>query len=156
MPDAPLHHLPLPSLSDLLGEPANSAPTARRARVEVDKDGAWEPSSSSGILKPAVIMFGESIQEQVKRAADEAIERSGRLLVLATSPATYSAWRLAKRANDGGMPIAIVNMGGGRGEDHFFANLDPGQTGSQAVRTEILTEQLLPALVKELRAVDVP
>lgn len=122
-----------------------------RAVVEVDDDGAWRPTSTAGVLKPAVVMFGESISPQVKQAAEEAVDGAGRLLVLATSLATYSAWRLAKRATDRGMPIAIVNMGGVRGEEAFFASLDPLQTGSQGVRVEESTERLLPTLVEELR-----
>jgi NAD-dependent SIR2 family protein deacetylase len=96
-------------------------------------------------------MFGESIAADVKLAAEEAIDGAGRLLVLATSLATYSAWRLAKRAKDRGMPIAIVNVGGVRGEDAFFAELDHSQTGSQGVRVELSTQELLPALVDVLR-----
>ncbi|KAK0753154.1 peptidase family C50-domain-containing protein [Schizothecium vesticola] len=123
----------------------------RRGVVEVDDDGAWRPTSTAGVLKPAVVMFGESISVQVKQAAEEAVDGAGRLLVLATSLATYSAWRLAKRATDRGMPIAIVNMGGVRGEEAFFAGLDPQQTGRQGVRVEESTERLLPTLVEELR-----
>ncbi|KAK1828482.1 peptidase family C50-domain-containing protein [Podospora conica] len=122
-----------------------------RAVVEVDDDGAWRPTSTAGVLKPAVVMFGESISAEVKRAAEEAVDGAGRLLVLATSLATYSAWRLAKRATDRGMPIAIVNMGGVRGEEAFFSGIDPHQTGSRGVRVEESTERLLPTLVEELR-----
>jgi len=122
-----------------------------RGTVEVDNDGAWSPSSNAGILKPAVVMFGESIADSVKQAAENAIDGAGKLLVLATSMATYSAWRLAKRAMDRGMPIAIVNIGGVRGEDVFFAKLDPDQTGGQGARLEMSTDNLLPALVEQLQ-----
>ena len=67
------------------------------------------------------------------------------------SMATYSAWRLAKRAKDRGMPIGIVNIGGVRGEEAFFAHLEPGQAGGQGVRVDMSTDSLLPALVEELR-----
>jgi NAD-dependent SIR2 family protein deacetylase len=119
--------------------------------VEVDQDGAWSPTSNAGILKPAVVMFGESIANGVKEAAEEAIDGAGKLLILATSMATYSAWRLAKRAKDRGMPIGVVNIGGVRGEDLFFAGLDPDQPGGQGVRIEMSTDSLLPALVGELQ-----
>jgi len=96
-------------------------------------------------------MFGESIRSEVKDAAEEAITNAGRLLILATSLATYSAWRLAKKANELGVPIAIVNIGGVRGEEAFFADLDPCQLGNEGLRVEISTESVLPALVEELR-----
>lgn len=125
-------------------------PDGQPHTVQVDSDGAWASPSTAGILKPAVVMFGESIAAPVKMAAEEAIDGAGKLLVLGTSLATYSAWRLAKRAKDRGMPMAIVNLGGVRGEDSFFTELSPGQSGEQAVRVEFATDQLLPALVSEL------
>ena len=64
-----------------------------KSQVEVDKDGAWAPNSNAGILKPAVVMFGENVDPAVKTAAEEAIDDAGRLLVLGSSLATFSAWR---------------------------------------------------------------
>ncbi|KAI0914421.1 silencing information regulator [Ustulina deusta] len=123
-----------------------------RATVEVDSDGAWNPTSTAGILKPAVVMFGENIHRSVKAAAEKMIDDADRLLVLGTSLATYSAWRLAKQAKDKKKPIAIVNLGGVRGEDAFFVGLDPNQRGNQGVRVEISTDEVLPILVEQLRS----
>lgn len=150
LPEAPYTTFRYPACPRCLSSPP-ILPNGTKGTVEVDNDGAWHPTSSAGILKPAVVMFGESIANQVKQGAEDAIDRAGRLLVLATSMATYSAWRLAKRAKDRGMPIAIVNIGGVRGEDLFFAGLDPGQTGGQGVRVEMSTDSLLPALAQALR-----
>jgi len=145
VPNAPYTTFRYPACPKCLVSPPSEAVVA------VDSDGAWNPTSNAGVLKPAVVMFGESINASVKNAAEEAIDRAGKLLVLATSLATYSAWRLAKRAMDRGMPLAIVNLGGVRGEDVFFAQLDPQQPGNQRVRIDMSTESLLPALVQELR-----
>lgn len=150
VPEAPYTTFRYPPCSRCLSH-APRDPHGHGHLVQVDADGAWAPPSTAGILKPAVVMFGESITAQVKSAAEEAVDAAGRLLVLGTSLATYSAWRLVKRAKDRGMPIAIVNMGGVRGEDQLFARLDPHQAGEQAVRVEVPTDQLLPALVSELR-----
>ena len=95
-------------------------------------------------------MFGESISPSVKLAAEEAVTSAGKLMVVGTSLATYSAWRLAKLAKERGMPLAIVNIGGVRGEDAFFIDVDPQQTGREAVRVEISTEVILPAVVEAL------
>jgi NAD-dependent SIR2 family protein deacetylase len=149
VPDAPYTTFRYPACPKCLSSPPTLA-DGGRGRVEVDNDGAWSPTSNAGILKPAVVMFGESIASRVKEAAEEAIDGAGKLLVLATSMATYSAWRLAKRAKDRGMPIAIVNIGGVRGDDAFFADLEPDQPGSRGVRVEMSTDKLLPALVQEL------
>lgn len=116
------------------------------ARVEVDADGAWLPGSGGvGVLKPAVVMFGESIAEPVRAAADAAVDGSARVLVLGTSLATYSAFRLVRRARDRGLPVAIVALGGVRGEEEFFNDSGSG------VRVEMRTEELLPALVEALK-----
>lgn len=150
LPDAPYTTFRYPPCPKCLKDPKETE-DGRRHVVEADAEGAWTPPSDAGILKPAVVMFGESIVSGVKTAAEEAIDGAGKLLVLGTSLATYSAWRLAKRAKDRGMPIAIVNMGGVRGEETFFEHLTPEQEGEMGVRVENSTDEILPALVSELR-----
>ncbi|KAL8389217.1 hypothetical protein RB599_011015 [Gaeumannomyces hyphopodioides] len=149
LPEAPYSTFRYPACPKCLANPPPLA-SGSPSRVEVDGDGAWEPASSAGILKPAVIMFGESISPSVKLAAEEAVISAGKLMVIGTSLATYSAWRLAKMAKDRGMPLAIVNIGGVRGEDAFFIDIDAQQTGRDAVRVEISTEMILPAVVEAL------
>lgn len=150
LPDAPYNTFRYPACPRCLANPPTLAGGAS-AVVEVDSDGAWKPPSDAGILKPAVTMFGENINAQTKIDADRAVEGADRLLILGTSLATYSAWRLAKRAKDRGLPVAIVNLGGVRGEEIFFADMDPVQSGGQGARVEMSTDVLLPALVDELR-----
>lgn len=150
LPDAPYTTFRYPPCPSCLENPTTGK-DGQKQIVKADADGAWTAPSTGGVLKPAVIMFGENIPSAVKHAAEEAIDNSGKLLVVGTSLATYSAWRLAKRAKDRGMPIAIVNMGGVRGEDLFFGGLDPDQPGAAGVRTEESISEVLPALVTELR-----
>ncbi|CZT16587.1 related to sirtuin type 4 [Ramularia collo-cygni] len=119
-------------------------------KVDVDTDGAWSQGSEAGILKPAVIMFGESIPAQVKLAVESAIDEASSLMVLGSSLATYSAWRLVKRAKDQGKRIAVINMGGVRGEEAFFAGVPRRTDGSDGVRCNLPLEQSLPALVERL------
>jgi NAD-dependent SIR2 family protein deacetylase len=149
LPGAPYTTFRYPACPHCLANPPNQADGARGV-VEVDSDGAWKPTNTAGILKPAVVMFGESIAGAVKEAAEQAIDGSGRLLVVGTSLATYSAWRLARRARERGMPIGIVNIGGVRGEEAFFQELPIGQRGEAGVRVEIGTDKILPKLVEEL------
>ena len=116
-------------------------------KVEIDSDGAWSPTSTAGVLKPAVIMFGESISNPVRLAVESAIDEASRMLVLGSSLATYSAWRLVKRAREENMPIAIANMGGVRGEENFLDELAAESSGKEGVRCALPLEDLLPALV---------
>ncbi|CAK7567424.1 MAG: hypothetical protein SEPTF4163_005388 [Sporothrix epigloea] len=164
LPHAPYTTFRYPPCQHCLTHPP-VAEDGTRSMVEVDHDGAWQlprqisatdsgtKAKCPGILKPAVVMFGESISPAVKQAAEEAVDGAGRLLVLATSLATYSAWRLAKRAKDRGMPIAIVNIGGVRGEDDFFAKMDDEQPGTEGVRVDLPTNTVLPPLVEQLRRI---
>jgi NAD-dependent deacetylase sirtuin 4 len=72
-------------------------------------------------------------------------------LVLGSSLATYSAWRLVKRAKEQGMPIGIMNMGGVRGEEQFFADLASGNDGKEGIRCAESLEKVLPELVERMR-----
>jgi len=150
LPGAPYSTFRYPACPHCLANPPIAA-DGTRTKVEVDDEGAWKPASTAGILKPSVVMFGESIAASVKEAAEQAIDGSGRLLVLGTSLATYSAWRLARKAQEQGMPIGILNLGGVRGEEMFFKNLPGGQQGEAGVRVEMGTDKILPGLVNQLR-----
>lgn len=150
LPNAPYTTFRYPACPRCLAKPP-STPEGARTVVEVDGDGAWKPTSTAGILKPAVIMFGENIHSQTKIDAEAAIEAAGKLLVLGTSLATYSAWRIAKRARDRGIPIAIMNLGGVRGEEQLFPS-NPSQIDVEGVRLDMSTDELLPALVERLRS----
>lgn len=121
-------------------------------RVEVDSDGAWSAKSTAGILKPAVIMFGESIPASVKEAVEAAVDDASHVLVLGSSLATYSAWRVVKRAKANGTPIAAVNMGGLRSEEFFFADVDAHGSGRDGVRCSLPLEDVLPALAAQMGA----
>ena len=131
---------------------SNPKLAAEGKRVEVDSDGAWAEKSNAGILKPAVIMFGESIPNSVKLAVQSAVDDASRILVLGSSLATYSAWRLVKRAKEQGKPIAAVNLGGVRGEENFFADVPVNTNGADGVRCSLPLEDALPALVDRLSA----
>jgi NAD-dependent deacetylase sirtuin 4 len=122
-----------------------------RATVEVESDGAFLPTSNAGILKPAVIMFGENIDPVVKTAAEEAIDDAGRLLILGSSLATYSAWRLVERAHKRGMPIGIVNIGGVRNEAMLFGDLEhESSSTSSHVRCSHPSQSILPIVASQL------
>ena len=145
-PQAALSHSPFryPACSYCLERPPLLANNTR-SRVEVESDGSWSPSSNAGILKPAVIMFGESTCPAVKTAAEEAIDDAGRLLVLGSSLATFSAWRLVERAYKRGMPICIINLGGVRNEDQIFGQMKERDMNIQHfVRCDHQSELILP------------
>lgn len=138
-----------PACPTCLGNPPLLA-DGSLSRVETDEDGAWSPTSTAGVLKPAVIMFGESIPETVKAAAEEAIDHANRILVIGSSLATYSAWRLVKRAKESGLPIGILNIGGVRGEEVLLSGVRADGDGSLGVRCSQSAEKILPRVVEVL------
>lgn len=154
LPDAPYTTFRYPPCPTCLARPPIS-PDGERASVEVDSEGAFVASNTAGVLQPAVVMFGETIPPLVKQIADDAIDSAGRLLIVGTSLATYSAWRLARRAKDRGMPVGIINLGGVRGEDAFLEHLPTNQEGDLGVRIEQSSDKLLPALVDHLKEIGI-
>ncbi|KAF1913847.1 DHS-like NAD/FAD-binding domain-containing protein [Ampelomyces quisqualis] len=150
VPDAPYTTFRYPACPVCLATPPPK-PGGGVLKMHADADGAWDTSSEGGVLKPAVIMFGESIPAATKVAAEEAVDDARRILVVGSSLATYSAWRLVKRAKERQMPIGILNMGGARGEESFFADVQEGNTGREALRISENAEQVLPEIVRLLR-----
>ncbi|KAM5458128.1 hypothetical protein MaudCBS49596_000038 [Microsporum audouinii] len=127
-------------------------PDGSRAVVEADQDGALASPSNAGILKPAVVMFGESVNGEVKVAAEEAVDEAGKLLVLGTSLATFSAWRLVERALARGMSIGVVNVGGIRNEAALFRDIDAHTVDMTRVRCSQPAEAVMPEVAARLQA----
>ncbi|BDD59178.1 hypothetical protein MAP00_004407 [Monascus purpureus] len=126
-------------------------PDGTKSKVEAESDGAWSPNSNAGILKPSVVMFGENIHSTVKTAAEEAIDDAGRLLVLGSSLATFSAWRLVERALKRGMAIGIINVGGVRNEEVLFGQVQQDSSLMvQRVRCSLKSEIILPSVASQL------
>lgn len=150
LPDAPYTTFRYPACPKCLERPPKLK-DGSQSRVEIDLDGAWLPDSTAGVLKPAVIMFGESIPEEAKAAAERAIDSASRILVVGSSLATYSAWRLVKRAKERNMPIGILNLGGVRGEEAFYADLRDANHGASAFRCSESATQILPGVVSLLQ-----
>ena len=172
VPGAPYMTFRYPACPNCLTRPP-ILPDGSKGHVSVDADGAWIPSLDTpngvGVLKPNVIMFGESIPAPVKAAAEAAIDAASKVLVVGSSLATYSAWRLVKRAHDRGMGIGILNLGGVRKEEVFFgeggrhlhgniqcASGSMGNTGlgkmrREVVRASLAAEEVLPGVVDLIR-----
>ncbi|KAG8919224.1 hypothetical protein FRC01_001402 [Tulasnella sp. 417] len=66
------------------------------------------------ILKLEVIFFGESIPEKVKERSFRMVDESDRLLLVGTTLATFSAFRLVKHALEQNKPVLLLNLGPAR------------------------------------------
>jgi len=65
----------------------------------------------SGMLKPAVVFFGDAIPAEQTRAALDAVEHADALLVVGSSLMVWSGYRLARAAAERGLSVAAVNLG---------------------------------------------
>jgi NAD-dependent SIR2 family protein deacetylase len=70
-----------------------------------------------GVLKPAVVFFGESVPREKVDYAMSRVDEADALLVVGSSLTVWSGFRFAKRAHERGTPIAIVNIGPTRADD---------------------------------------
>jgi NAD-dependent SIR2 family protein deacetylase len=70
-----------------------------------------ECDACGGVLKPAVIFFGESVPAPKVTYAMRRVDEADALLVVGSSLTVWSGFRFAKRAAERGLPIAIVNIG---------------------------------------------
>ncbi|KAK9899283.1 DHS-like NAD/FAD-binding domain-containing protein [Cystobasidium minutum MCA 4210] len=75
------------------------------------------PRCTDGILKPSVIFFGENIPPADKKRAESTVREADQMLLVGTSLATYSAYRLLKQAHEAKKDVAMVNVGTSRGDD---------------------------------------
>lgn len=64
-----------------------------------------------GVLKPAVIFFGESVPDKLRDHSYELVNNANAMLLVGTSLATYSAFRLVKQAVEQKKPVLILNRG---------------------------------------------
>ncbi|KAH9913973.1 DHS-like NAD/FAD-binding domain-containing protein [Epithele typhae] len=69
------------------------------------------------MLKPEVVFFGESISQGVKERSFEVISDSKQLLVVGTTLATFSAFRLVKQAVEQRKPVLLLNEGASRADN---------------------------------------
>lgn len=69
-------------------------------------------------MKPDVVFFGENVARPVVDRAFAEVEAARVLLVVGTSLAVFSGYRFLRRAAERQIPIAIVNRGPVRGEEH--------------------------------------
>lgn len=65
----------------------------------------------SGMLKPDVVFFGESVPEERVRTALDWLDRADAMLVVGSSLMVYSGFRYARLAAERGLPVAALNMG---------------------------------------------
>lgn len=77
-----------------------------------------------GMVKPDVVFFGETVPAERVQDCFALVERSRLLLVLGSSLSVMSGYRFVLRAAAVGVPVAIVNQGGTRGDARASLTVD--------------------------------
>lgn len=93
-----------------------------------------------GVLKPAVVFFGESVPAHRVEYAYNQVHQSDGVLIVGSSLMVFSGYRFARAAAKSKIPIAIVNQGRTRADD--LATL----------RAHANCSALLPEVVRRLTA----
>ena len=75
-------------------------------------------------LMPDVVFFGGSVPRATLDAAWQLFGRGEVLLVVGSSLTVFSGYRFVRRAAEHGVPVAIVNHGPTRGDDHAAVRID--------------------------------
>jgi NAD-dependent SIR2 family protein deacetylase len=73
----------------------------------------------SGVLKPHVVFFGESVPRQRVARSMARLEESDALLVVGSSLMVWSGYRFARAAAMRGLPLAAVNLGKTRADSEL-------------------------------------
>ncbi len=77
----------------------------------------------AGILKPAVVFFGESVPRKRIDQARFSLHKSAAMLVVGSSLMVYSGYRFCRWATEQGKPIAAVNIGNTRADGEIDLKL---------------------------------
>ncbi len=77
-----------------------------------------------GVLKPDVIFFGENVPRPRVDGCYELVSGGRALVVLGSSLTVMSGYRFVRHAAKLGIPVAIVNHGPTRGDEHAMLTLD--------------------------------
>ncbi|KAL0953867.1 hypothetical protein HGRIS_005041 [Hohenbuehelia grisea] len=111
-------------------------------------------------IKPHLVFFGESISQERKRRSYEDIEAGSRLLIVGSTLATYSAFRLVKHAIELQKPVLHLNIGPSRADGlpgvqkvdiasgDIIRQVTRAVLGTSAVQDNIIAELLRSGIVK--------
>mmetsp|Transcript_16567 Transcript_16567/g.46768 ORF Transcript_16567/g.46768 Transcript_16567/m.46768 type:complete len:434 (-) Transcript_16567:147-1448(-) len=90
-----------------------------------------------GVLKPHVVFFGDNLPPGRRATADALVAQGDALLVVGSSLAVFSAFRLARAVHQAGKPLAILTAGATRAD---------GLGG--VLKVEALAGETLPRLLR--------
>ena len=99
--------------------PAATAPDGDADLDGVDFDTFAVPGCTrcGGLLKPAVVFFGEGVPPSVVEDAYAQLAQANAMLIVGSSLMVYSGYRFVRTAAAAGKPIAAINLGRTRADE---------------------------------------
>jgi NAD-dependent SIR2 family protein deacetylase len=91
-----------------------------------------------GLVKPAVVFFGETLPPETVVEASQTVNESDALLVVGTSLTVWSGYRLVRQARDARKPVYLINMGPTRADEEVTMKVE----GAAGEVLKMLVEQL--------------
>ncbi len=74
-------------------------------------------AACGGLLKPAVVFFGENVPPARVEASMQALAEADALLIVGSSLMVWSGYRFARAAAEAGKPLAAINLGRTRADE---------------------------------------
>lgn len=112
-----------PQLSGLSGEIAPDGDARLRDFDETELD-IPDCRACGGVLKPAVVFFGESVPPVRVQRCRDALADADAMLVVGSSLMVFSGFRFVREAARMGIPIAAVNRGKTRADELLRLKLE--------------------------------
>ena len=97
-----------------------------------------------GLLKPAVVFFGENVPKPRVAHAMDQLARAGGLLVVGSSLTVFSGYRFCRQAARASQPMALLNRGRTRADDLGGLKLDADCAPTLAAVLRLLSESAEP------------
>ncbi|XP_071084703.1 NAD-dependent protein deacylase-like [Haliotis cracherodii] len=85
-------------------------PDSPDAQVPIDQLPKCKKSGCGGLLRPHVVWFGESLDQEVMKQSGEEMDKCDLCLVVGTSSVVYPAAMFAPQIASRGVPVAEFNM----------------------------------------------
>ncbi|XP_041376312.1 NAD-dependent protein deacylase sirtuin-5, mitochondrial-like isoform X2 [Gigantopelta aegis] len=98
-----------PICSALAGKGAPD-PDAKDAKIQVQDLPRCKKDKCGGLLRPHVVWFGESLDNNILHKTDEELNKCDLLLVIGTSSVVYPAASFAPMVASRGVPVAEFNI----------------------------------------------
>ncbi|NBC12026.1 MAG: NAD-dependent protein deacetylase [Gammaproteobacteria bacterium] len=97
-----------------------------------------------GLLKPAVVFFGENVPKPRVAHAMDQLARAGGLLVVGSSLTVFSGYRFCRQAAQASQPMALLNRGRTRADDLGGLKLDADCGATLTAALRLLSDDAQP------------